>query len=273
MNGRLPKRSEKTPASGATTIVAPVHTSSFRPACSGVFPSTFCMYCERKKIEPNIPKYMLSEATLVTAKERLAKNDIGSIGSLVRSSQHDEAREQAARRRSSRPAPWRSSSRATARARARTRPRRRPCRRAPGRAGRACRRGRGSRVSRRAASGIRTSPIGTLIQKIQCQEMPCTTAPPTSGPIATAIPLMPDHTPIAIPRCSAGKASASSVSVSGVTIAAPAPWTARAATSRPVFGASAAAAEAAVKIDRPITNMRLRPKRSPSAAPVSSSTA
>ena len=36
MNGRLPKRSEKTPASGATTIVAPVQTSSFRPACSGV---------------------------------------------------------------------------------------------------------------------------------------------------------------------------------------------------------------------------------------------
>ena len=32
MKGRLPKRSEKTPASGATTIVAPVHTSSFSPA-------------------------------------------------------------------------------------------------------------------------------------------------------------------------------------------------------------------------------------------------
>jgi hypothetical protein len=112
-----------------------------------------------------------------------------------------------------------------------------------------------------------------LIQKIQCQEMPCTTAPPTSGPIATAIPLMPDHTPIAIPRRSAGKAAASNVSVSGVTIAAPAPCTARAATSRSVLGASAAAAEAAVKIARPITNIRLRPKRSPSAAPVNSSTA
>src|ERR1700722_9344163 len=58
--------------------------------------------------------------------------------------------------------------------------------------------------------------------------MPCTTAPPTSGPIATAVPLTPDHTPIAIPRRSAGKAAASSVSVSGVRIAAPAPCTARA---------------------------------------------
>ncbi len=84
---------------------------------------------------------------------------------------------------------------------------------------------------------------------------------------------MPDHTPIAVPRLSSGKASASSVSVSGVTIAAPAPCTARAATSSPVLGARAAAAEEAVKTAMPSRNMRLRPKRSPSAAPVSSSTA
>ena len=37
-----------------------------------------------------------------------------------------------------------------------------------------------------------------------------------------------------------GKASDSSVSVSGATMAAPAPWTARAAISAPVVGASAA---------------------------------
>ncbi len=86
MNGREPKRSEKMPASGATTIEAPVHTSSFKPACSGVLPSTFCMYWERKKIEPNMPKYMLSETTFVTAKERLAKKLIGSIGSRARRS-------------------------------------------------------------------------------------------------------------------------------------------------------------------------------------------
>ena len=67
-------------------------------------------------------------------------------------------------------------------------------------------------------------PIGTLSQKIQCHEMPSTTAPPTSGPSATPRPEMPDHAPIASPRFSAGKASASSVSVSGVTIAAPTPW-------------------------------------------------
>jgi hypothetical protein len=66
MKSRLPNRSEKMPASGATSIVAPVHTSSLRPACRGVLCSTFCMNWLRKKIEPNIPKYMLSETTLVT---------------------------------------------------------------------------------------------------------------------------------------------------------------------------------------------------------------
>ena len=84
---------------------------------------------------------------------------------------------------------------------------------------------------------------------------------------------MPDQAPIARPRFSAGNAVESRVSVSGVTIAAPAPCSARAAINAPVVGASAASAEATVKMPRPITNMRRRPKRSPSAAPVSSSTA
>ena len=99
------------------------------------------------------------------------------------------------------------------------------------------------------------------------------TAPPTSGPSATPRPLTPDQTPSATPRRSAGNASLSSVSVSGATMAAPAPWTARAAISAPVLGASAAAAEATVNTPRPRTNMRRRPKRSPKAAPVISSTA
>ncbi len=86
MNRRLPKRSEKKPASGETTIVAPVHTRSLTPACSGVFPSTFCRNWLRKKIEPNIPKYMASDTALVTAKPRRAKKLIGSIGASVRRS-------------------------------------------------------------------------------------------------------------------------------------------------------------------------------------------
>ena len=55
-------------------------------------------------------------------------------------------------------------------------------------------------------------------------------------------------------------------------------WTVNAYTltfaiSTPAVGASAAAADASVKIPRPITSMRRRPKRSPSAAPVRRSTA
>ena len=56
------------------------------PACSGELPSTFWKNWLRKKIEPNIPKYIASETTLVTAKPRLAKNSIGSIGASERSS-------------------------------------------------------------------------------------------------------------------------------------------------------------------------------------------
>ena len=61
--------------------------------------------------------------------------------------------------------------------------------------------------------------------------------------------------------------------MSGVAIAAPTPWIARAAISVPIEGARAAAAEEAVNSAIPAMNIRLRPKRSPSAAPVSRSTA
>ena len=75
----------------------------------------------------------------------------------------------------------------------------------------------------RAANGTSIAPTGTLIQKIQCQSSAEITAPPTSGPSATAVPLIPDQTPSAMPRRSAENVSARRVSVSGVTIAAPTP--------------------------------------------------
>ena len=118
-----------------------------------------------------------------------------------------------------------------------------------------------------------STPTGTLSQKIHCQEMAWTIAPPTSGPIATARPPIPPHAPSATPRRSGGTASDRIVSVSGMTIAPPSPWIARAAISSFDEPARAAAADAAVKIPRPITNRRRRPKRSPSAAPVRSNTA
>ena len=57
--------------------------------------------------------------------------------------------------------------------------------------------------SRIHASGMRTRPMGTLSQKIQCQLMPSTMAPPTRGPSATARPPMAPHAPSATPRRSA----------------------------------------------------------------------
>ena len=103
--------------------------------------------------------------------------------------------------------------------------------------------------------------------------MPLTTAPPTSGPNATASPAMPLHAPMNAPRRLAGMPALRIVSVSGVTIAPPTPCAARAAINAPAVGASAAAAEDAVKMKRPTASMRRRPKRSPSAAPVKSRTA
>lgn len=66
---------------------------------------------------------------------------------------------------------------------------------------------------------------------------------------------------------------AMSVMLSGMTIAAPAPCTARAAISTPMLGASAAAALDRVNTLIPTANIRRRPYRSPRAAPVSISTA
>ena len=116
-------------------------------------------------------------------------------------------------------------------------------------------------------------PIGTFSQKIHCHESPCTTAPPTTGPKATARPLIPPQAPSASPRFSFGTAALRIVSVSGITNAPPRPCTARAMFSASTVGASAAATEPSVKMPTPIAKTRRRPKRSPSAAPVSRSTA
>ena len=81
------------------------------------------------------------------------------------------------------------------------------------------------------ASGIAIRPIGTLSQKIHCQASPSAIAPPTSGPIAIARPPTAPHRPSATARRSFGTAADRIVRVSGVTIAPPTPWIARAAMS------------------------------------------
>jgi hypothetical protein len=127
--------------------------------------------------------------------------------------------------------------------------------------------------SRASATGTSAIPTGTFSQKIHCQEKPSTTAPPTTGPSATPSPETPDQMPRASPRFSAAKASLRSVSDSGAITAPPRPWSARAAISASVLGASAAAADATVKIPSPAANTVRRPSRSPSAAAVRRNTA
>jgi len=121
---------------------------------------------------------------------------------------------------------------------------------------------------RASSGGIASSPIGTLIQKIHCHAIPCVIAPPTTGPTVAASPVTPPYTPSAHPRRSGGNAAFSSASASGMTSAAPAPWTARAAISVPTEGASAHATEARLNNASPAANTARRPSRSPSAAPV-----
>ena len=100
---------------------------------------------------------------------------------------------------------------------------------------------------RASTSGTTSRPIGTLSQKIHVQSMPSTTAPPTSGPLATASPVMALKMPIAAPRRSGGKAALRSARPSGITNAAPMPCSARPAISQPMSGASAQPADASVK--------------------------
>ena len=122
-------------------------------------------------------------------------------------------------------------------------------------------------------NGIMTRPMGTFSQKIHGQSRPWVTAPPTTGPASTAMPVTLLKIPRAQARRCGGNAADSRASASGSISAAPAPCTARAAISSVAFCASAHAAEAAANSPTPAASIRRRPSRSPSAAPVSSSTA
>ena len=128
-------------------------------------------------------------------------------------------------------------------------------------------------TSRARAAGTRTRPTGTFSQKIHRQSRPWVTAPPTSGPAATASPVSAANRPSARPRDRGGKAAESSAIASGITSAAPAPCTTLAAINQPTPGDRAQAADAAVNRARPQPNRRRRPHRSPRAAPVISRTA
>ena len=132
-----------------------------------------------------------------------------------------------------------------------------------------------SRDSRVAKSVTATAPTATgrFRKKIARQDTYSASAPPTTGPIASASADTPAQVPIALPRSSAGKAFVMIESVAGIMNAAPTPCTARPATSQAWSGARPMAALESAKTTTPKRNMRRRPKMSPSRPPVTSRTA
>ena len=117
------------------------------------------------------------------------------------------------------------------------------------------------------------SPIGRLIQKIHCHPRPSVMAPPMAGPASTATPITPLKMPSARARSSLGKAALNKAIPSGMISAELAPCAARATISATMLLDSAQAMDEAMNSEMPAANRRRRPNRSPSAAPVRSSTA
>ena len=134
---------------------------------------------------------------------------------------------------------------------------------------------RGSRDSRRRVNEatIAAIPIGTLTKNTHSQPNPSVSAPPISGPTATAAPIVPPKMPNAVPRSWGGKAPAMSASEQANMHAAPVPCTARARLSMSGVVESPQASDAAMNRARPIVNTSRRPKRSASEPAVSSSAA
>ncbi len=125
--------------------------------------------------------------------------------------------------------------------------------------------------STRAAASQAANPTGRFTKKIQCQLAYSTSRPPMISPADAPTAPVKANPPIARP-CSAGSSNSRTIMprVTAVTIAAPAPWTKRAAMSIPGPAASPHASDAATKTAIPVRNIRFRPNKSPSL-PLSSS--
>ncbi len=251
-------RSESAPASGATVRNVTVHGTSRSPAASGPWPSPVCISCAKKNTQLNSEANVKKIAALPAEKPRERKKRIGSIGSRARSSHATNAAT------SSTPAA--SEATTSTLSQPATLPRTRPQTMPSAPPVTSARPGMSSAVSGpwlslifARTNGMAISPIGTLTQKTHCQARPSTTAPPTSGPRATAMPVMALKMPMAAPRRSGGNEPVSSARPSGMISAAPAPCRARPAISQPASGASAQAAEAAAKSPSPVAYSRRLP--------------
>ena len=124
-------------------------------------------------------------------------------------------------------------------------------------------------ASLRSVRTIATSPIGTLTKKIHSQPRCSVISPPTSGPIATAPPIVAPQTPNAVARSAPWNSCPISASEVANIAAPPTPCRPRARLSRVGSPEMPQRKEAKVKIPKPIEKTRRRPSRSPSEPAVS----
>ena len=109
-----------------------------------------------------------------------------------------------------------------------------------------------------------TRPIGTFTRKIHSQPNASVSTPPTSGPTATANPVVAPQMPRAVPRSLGGNSWAMRASELANIIAPPAPWTARERFSIKGDVERPQRSDAPEKTTSPITKTLRRPSRSPS---------
>ena len=114
-------------------------------------------------------------------------------------------------------------------------------------------------------SAMQMTLIGTLSQKMECQFIPPTTAPPMRGPTAIPSPETPPQIPMAAARILSGTDVLISANERGTIADAPNPWIARAIMRVLISLLTPHHADAAVKIKIPLRKIRRRPNRSASA--------
>ncbi len=125
-------------------------------------------------------------------------------------------------------------------------------------------------LTRHAAIAMVPRQIGMLTKKIQRQEMPLVSTPPSTGPTATATPVVAPNAPNATPRSRPLNADAISASAVANIAAPPIPWNARASWRKKMSCAAPHATEPTRNSAVPMMNTRRRPNRSASEPAVSS---
>ncbi len=115
------------------------------------------------------------------------------------------------------------------------------------------------------------APIGTLMVKIHRQLASVVSTPPRMTPSADPRPASPDQTPSALARSLPVNIVMTVARAAGESSAAPAPCSARPASSAAGPAARPESSDAPMNTTRPIMVSRLAPKRSAVRPPISMS--